>query len=126
MEQSAPPHPGLIGSLAGVARNTARLVLSRIELAALELSEARGHLGELALVCALALLAGWFAIAFTTATIIFLAWEAMGWKILLVLAGVFIAITIALVMSARGMLKQGKLALPVTMSELKADRDMLL
>lgn len=124
MEQ--PPPPGLIGSLAAVARNTARLMLSRLELAALELSEVRNHLVELAVVFALALLAGWFAIAFTTATIIFLCWEAMGWKILLVLAAVFVLITIGFVMGARSMLRQGKLSLPATMAELKADREMLL
>lgn len=126
MEQAAPPPPGLIGSLAAVARNTARLMLSRLELAALELSEVRNHMVELAVVFALALLAGWFAIAFTTATIIFLCWEAMGWKILLVLAVVFVLITIAFVMGARSMLREGKLSLPVTMAELKADREMLL
>jgi uncharacterized membrane protein YqjE len=126
MEQAAPSHPGLIGSLAAVARNTARLMLSRVELAALELSEVRNHLVELAVVFALALLAGWFAIAFTTATIIFLCWEAMGWKILLVLAVVFVLITIAFIMGARGMLRQGRLSLPATMAELKADREMLL
>lgn len=126
MEQAAPPAPGLIGSLAAVARNSARLMLSRVELAALELSEVRNHVVELAVVFALALLAGWFAIAFTTATIIFLCWEAMGWKILLVLAVVFVLVTIALIMGARSMLRQGKLALPATMAELKADREMLL
>jgi uncharacterized membrane protein YqjE len=126
MEQAAPPPPGLIGSLAAVARNTARLMLSRLELAALELSEVRNHMVELAVVFALALLAGWFAIAFTTATIIFLCWEAMGWKILLVLAVVFVLITIAFIMGARSMLREGKLSLPATMAELKADREMLL
>ncbi|MTW03286.1 phage holin family protein [Pseudoduganella ginsengisoli] len=126
MEQPAPSHPGLIASLAAVARNTGRLMLSRLELAALELSEARNHLVELAVVFALALLAGWFAIAFTTATIIFLCWEAMGWKILLVLAVAFLLITIGFIMSARSMLRQGKLSLPATMAELKADREMLL
>jgi len=129
MEQTAtsqPTHPGLIGSLAGVARNTARLMLSRFELAALELSEVRNHLVELTVVFALALLAAWFAIAFTTATIIVLCWEAMGWKILLVLAVAFALITIGLIMGVRSMLRQGKLSLPVTMAELKADRDMLL
>lgn len=126
MEQATAPHPGLIGSLAAVARNTARLMLSRLELAALELSEVRNHLVELAVVFALTLLAGWFAIAFTTATIIFLCWEAMGWKILLVLAVVFVAITIGCIMGARSMLRQGKLSLPATMAELKADREMLL
>jgi uncharacterized membrane protein YqjE len=126
MEHAAPPPPGLIGSLAAVARNTARLMLSRLELAALELSEVRNHMVELAVVFALALLAGWFAIAFTTATIIFLCWEAMGWKILLVLAVVFVLITIAFIMGARSMLREGKLSLPATMAELKADREMLL
>lgn len=126
MEQPASHAPGLIGSLAGVCRNTARLVLSRIELAALELSEVREHLVRLSVVFALALVAGWFAVAFTTATVVYLAWEAIGWKILLILAAAFIVITLWLVMMARGLLKQDKLALPVTMAELKADRDMLL
>lgn len=123
---AAPAAPGLIGSMAGVARNGIRLVLSRIELAALELSEVRNHLVTLSVVFALALVAGWFAIAFSTATLIFLAWEAMGWKILLVLAVLFVVLTLALVYYAAGLLKQGKLALPATMAELKADRDMLL
>jgi uncharacterized membrane protein YqjE len=126
MEHSASHAPGLIGSLAGVCRNTARLILSRIELAALELSEVREHLVQLSVVFALALVAGWFAVAFTTATVVFLAWEAIGWKILLILAAGFIVITLWLVMMARGLLRQDKLALPVTMAELKADRDMLL
>lgn len=128
MDHSSPaaPAPGLIGSLAGVAKNGIRLVLSRIELAALELSEVRNHLVTLSVVFALALVAGWFAIAFSTATLIFLAWEAMGWKILLILAVVFVVLTLALVYYAAGLLKQGKLALPATMAELKADRDMLL
>lgn len=126
MEHSASHAPGLIGSLAGVCRNTARLVLSRIELAALELSEVREHLVQLSVVFALALVAGWFAVAFSTATVVYLAWEVIGWKILLVLAAVFVVVTLWLVMMARGLLKQDKLALPVTMAELKADRDMLL
>jgi uncharacterized membrane protein YqjE len=126
MEQPASHAPGLIGSLAGVCRNTARLVLSRIELAALELGEVREHLVQLTVVFALALVAGWFAVAFTTATVVYLAWEVIGWKILLILAVAFVVVTLWLVMMARALLKQDKLALPVTMAELKADRDMLL
>jgi len=127
MDNSAAPHrPGLIGSLAGVAKNSIRLVLSRIELAALELSEVRNHLVRLSIVFALALIAGWFAVAFSTATLVWLAWAAMGWKILLVLAVAFIVITLALVFYAIGLLKQDKLSFPATMAELKSDRDMLL
>ena len=122
----APRPPGLIGSLAGVAKNSLRLVLSRVELAAVELSEVRDHIVQLSVLFALAILAAWFAIAFGTATLVFLVWETLGWKILLILAVVFVVVAIALVMSVMKMIRSGKLALPATMAELKADRDMLL
>ncbi|QGZ42017.1 putative membrane protein YqjE [Pseudoduganella flava] len=131
-EQSAqsdyeqPRPPGLIGSLAGVAKNSLRLVLSRVELAACELSEVRDHIVQLSVLFALSVLAAWFAIAFGTATLVVLAWEALGWKILLILAVVFVVIAIGLVMTISKMIRSGKLALPATMAELKADRDMLL
>ncbi len=125
-EQAAPPQPGLIGSLSAVVRNTMRLLLSRLELAALELSELRNHLMQLSVVFALAMLAAWFAIAFGTATLIYLAWAALGWKILLILAVAFTLLAIVLVWYAVAMVRQGKLALHATMAELKADRDALL
>jgi uncharacterized membrane protein YqjE len=126
MEHSEPQAPGLIGSLAGVAKNSLRLLLARIELAACELSEVRNHLVQLSVLFALAILAAWFAIAFGTATLIYLAWEALGWKILLILTAVFLVMAIGLIMHMVKVVKQGKLALPATMAELKADRDMLL
>jgi uncharacterized membrane protein YqjE len=126
MEHSEPQAPGLIGSLAGVAKNSLRLLLARIELAACELSEVRNHLVQLSVLFALAILAAWFAIAFGTATLIYLAWEALGWKILLILTAVFLVVAIGLIMHMMKVIKQGKLALPATMAELKADRDMLL
>ncbi|MGB9989093.1 phage holin family protein [Massilia sp. SM-13] len=126
MEHSEPQAPGLIGSLAGVAKNSLRLLLARIELAACELSEVRNHLVQLSVLFALAILAAWFAIAFGTATLIYLAWEALGWKILLILTGVFLVVAVGLIMHMMKVIKQGKLALPATMAELKADRDMLL
>jgi len=126
MEHSDPHAPGLIGSLAGVVKNALRLVLSRLELAAVELSEVRDHLVKLAVLFALAVLAAWFAIAFGTATLVFLVWEALGWKILLILAAVFVVVAIALVMTILKRIKQGTLGMPATLAELKADRDMLL
>ena len=118
--------PGLIGGLTGLAKNIFGLVVSRVELAALELSEVRNHVLELLAVFALAVICAWFAIAYGTAMIVALAWDAMGWKILLVLFGVFIAVTLGLILKARAMLKEGRLALHETMNELKHDRDMLL
>ena len=105
--------PGLIGGITGLAKNLFGLVVSRAELAALEMAEVRNHLIELVTIFAVAVMATWFALAYGTATIVALAWDEMGWKILLVMKGI-------------SMLKQGKLAFPETMKELRNDRDMLM
>lgn len=118
--------PGLVAGVTGLAKNIFGLVVSRVELAALELSEVRNHVMALLAVFALALICSWFAIAYGTAVIVALAWESMGWKILLVLFLVFVAVAAALGFKAWAMLKEGKLAFPETMNELKNDRDMLL
>jgi uncharacterized membrane protein YqjE len=55
-----------------------------------------------------------------------LAWDSWGWKILLVMFLVFLVITAVLVMKGLALLKQGKLAFPETMKELRNDRDALL
>jgi uncharacterized membrane protein YqjE len=127
MEKTEVVHgPGLMGGLTGLAKNFFGLVVSRVELAAVELSEVRNHVIELVAIFALAALATWFALAYGTAMIVALAWDAMGWKILLVMFVVFLAITAILVGKGLSMLKQGKLAFPDTMKELKNDREMLL
>jgi uncharacterized membrane protein YqjE len=118
--------PGLMGGITGLAKNLFGLVVSRVELAALELSEVRNHVIELVAIFALAALATWFALAYGTATIVALAWDEMGWKILLVMFAVFAVITLILVMKGLSLLKQGKLAFPETMKELRNDRDMLM
>ena len=118
--------PGLMGGLTGLAKNLLGLVVSRLELAALELTEVRNHVMALLAVFALAVICAWFAIAYGTAMIVALAWEAMGWKILLVMFLVFLAVTAALFFKAKAMLKEDKLGLPETMNELKHDREMLL
>lgn len=127
MDKSAPsPAPGLIGSLAGVVRNALGLLLSRLELASCELSEVRNHMLRLIVVFALAMLAGLFALAYGSATVVYLAWDALGWKILPILMLGFAIFTAALAWYARALLRQDKLSFPATMAELKSDRDMLL
>jgi uncharacterized membrane protein YqjE len=118
--------PGLMGGISGLAKNLFGLVVSRVELAALEMSEVRNHVIELLAIFAGAVLAVWFALAYGTATIVMLAWDSWGWKILLVMFLVFLVITVVLVMKGLAMLKQGKLAFPETMKELRHDRDALL
>jgi len=118
--------PGLMGGITGLAKNLFGLVVSRVELAALELAEVRNHAIELVAIFAGAALATWFALAYGTATIVALAWDEMGWKILLIMFLAFAIITAVLVMKGLSMLKAGKLAFPETMKELRNDRDMLL
>lgn len=118
--------PGLLGGVSSLMRNLFGLVVARVELAALELGEVRNHVIELVAIFAVAVMATWFALAYGTATIVALAWDTMGWKILLVMFVVFLVITLALVLWGMAMLKQGKLSFPATMQELRNDRDMLL
>lgn len=125
-EHTEPRAPGLIGSVSGLVKTTLRLVLSRVELAMTELSDVRDHLVKLAVLFAMAVLAALFAIGFGTATIVVLLWETLGWSILLILAVVFAVIAWLLVSSIKKAVRSGSLALPATMAELKADRDMLL
>ncbi|MBV8665179.1 MAG: phage holin family protein [Burkholderiaceae bacterium] len=134
MEQAPPDGPaesnkaksGLMDGVFGVARNALGLALNRLELAALELSEARAAALSLALVFALGLVATWFALAYWSALLVYLAWPSWGWKILFVIAAGFTLLALALLWYARGIVAQGKLSLPATMNELRNDRDALL
>jgi uncharacterized membrane protein YqjE len=119
-------NPGLMGGISSLMKSVFGLVVSRVELAALELSEVRNHVFELVALFGAAVLAIWFAIAYGTATIVALAWDEMGWKILLIMFVVFLVITGILVAKGLALLKQDKLSFPATMKELKNDRDMLL
>ena len=119
-------HPGLTAGLLGLAKNLLGLIISRIELASLEMSEIGANLVRFAVIFVLAAVGLWFAIAFWSVLIVMLAWDTWGWKILALLGFVFSVATVGLVYYARSVLMQGKLSLPQTMAELRKDRDALL
>lgn len=125
-KSTAVPPVGLISGLIGVVKNGVGLLLCRLELAMLELSQVRAHLLKLLLVLALAMVAIWFALAYGTVLVVYLAWESLGWKVLCVMSLGFAILATGLLLYARSMIRQGKLSLPATMAELKADRDRLL
>jgi uncharacterized membrane protein YqjE len=134
MDDSQPPfadkdpgqRQGLIAGLTGIGKNTVGLLLSRVELAALELGELRGNLIRLLVIAAFGILAAWFALAFWTGLVVVLAWDSWGWKILLLIAALFTVLALGLLLYVRTMLSEGKLSLPATMAELRTDRDALL
>jgi uncharacterized membrane protein YqjE len=123
---SADANPGLIGGIAGIAKNMFGLLVSRIELAALELGEIRGNLARLILMAVLGVFAIWFAVACWTALVVVIAWETWGWKILLLLAAAFTALGIGILAYAKSMLRGDGLSMPATLAELRKDRDALL
>ena len=119
------PNSGVISGVSSLLKSLFGLAVSRVELAALELSEIRNHVIELLTIFAGAVLAVWFAVAFGTLTVVALAWDSMGWTILLLMFVVFAVVTVALLLKGLALLKQNRLAFPATMNELKNDREML-
>lgn len=120
------PSAGLLAGLGGVARNLFGLIVGRVELAALELGAVRTNLLKLLLVAAVGIFTAWFAIAYWTVLIVYLSWDALGWKILLIIAAGFTILTGAIVWYARSLLSNGGLSMPATLAELARDRDALL
>lgn len=125
-QQTDVARPGLIAGLGGIAKNMFALLVCRIELAAVELGEVRNNLARFLLVGALGVLALWLGAICWTALLVVLTWEALGWKILLLVAAFYTLLGGAILRSARTMLDQDKLSMPATMAELRNDRDALL
>lgn len=119
-------NPGLIAGFTNVGKNLFALLISRIELAALELSEIRTNAVKLLLIGALGLIAVWFAIAFWTGLLVALAWDAWGWGILFAIAAGFTILAVAIFFYAKSVVAHGKLSMPATLAELRSDRDALL
>jgi uncharacterized membrane protein YqjE len=124
--QQTTTDPHLITVVLALAKNMFGLFLNRIELASLELSEVRTTLLKLAVVFAVGLVSAWFAIAYWSALLVYLTWDSLGWKILLIIAAGFTVITVAILLYARAIIAEGKLTMPATMRELRNDRDALL
>lgn len=118
--------PGLIAGISGMARNLGSLIANRVELAALELSSVGNNLLKLVLLGAIGVFTALFALAYWTGLVVYLAWDALGWKILFIMAALFTAATVAVAMYAKSILSGGKLSIPATMAELSRDRDALL
>lgn len=123
--EEEPLRPGFLAGLAGMGRNLLGLLLCRIELAALELADVRAVLLKLAVVFAIGVLTAFFALACWTGLVVMLAWDSLGWKILAIVAGFYTLITLGIVVYARALIRDDRLSLPLTMAELRNDRDAL-
>ncbi|MNR82338.1 hypothetical protein D3C72_130950 [compost metagenome] len=130
MEQQTPRssdfRPGLVSGAVNLAKNMFGLLMSRIELAALELAEVRANVLKLVALFVLGAIVAWFALMYWSALIVYLSWPALGWKILLILAIVFTVVAVGILLYVQSLLREGKLSMPATMAELRNDHDALL
>lgn len=115
----------LLGGVSGLIRNTIGLLMSRVELAAVELAEIRANAGRLVVLTIIGAIVAWFAVAYWSALIVYLSWPSLGWKILLIMALVATVAVIAIFLYIRSMVSQGLFSMPATMEELRNDRDAL-
>ncbi len=117
---------GLGATTRDLIKNLVGLIAARLSLASLELSEARD---AALLVNALSLgafMAASFAMIALSALLVVLTWDALGWRILLILTLAYAAITVVLVRQIRRIIDEGRLGLPATMAELKKDSEVLM
>jgi uncharacterized membrane protein YqjE len=117
---------GLIAGVGELVRNLYGLLSSRIELAAVELAQIRNNVLKMAALSALAIVLAFFAIGFWLGLLVYLSWDALGWKILLILALACTGLMLAIVFYVLGLIRGGGLSMPATMEELRNDQDALL
>jgi len=120
-----PPEPGLIASATGMAGSALKLLGVRASLASLELADARDAALRVLLLGAAGLGAAALALVSLSALVVMLAWDALGWRILLILSVAYLALAAGLLWRARAIVASGQIGLPVTLSELRKDRAAL-
>jgi uncharacterized membrane protein YqjE len=124
--QQASADQGLGATTRDLIQNIIGLIAARLSLAALELSEARD---AALLVIALALsafMAASFAVIALSALLVVLTWDALGWRIVLILTLAYAGIAVVLVKQIRRIIYEGRLGLPATVAELKKDSEVLM
>jgi uncharacterized membrane protein YqjE len=112
----------LFNSAGGLAGSVLRLFGVRASFALLELADARDALLRMLLLGAVALAAALLGLVCLSALVVVLFWDALGWRILLILAIVYAALSALLMQRAMRIVAEGQLGLPVTMAELDKDR----
>jgi uncharacterized membrane protein YqjE len=119
------PEPGLASAAASFVGHALKLLGVRASLATLELADARDAALRVLLLGAAALGAATLALISVSALIVMLAWDTLGWHILLILTVVYGALAAGLLWRARAILASGLIGLPLTLSELRKDRAAL-
>ena len=121
-----PPGSGLASNVGTLIASVLKLIGVRLSMAVMELADARDAVLRVLLLGALAVLAAAFALLSLSAMIVALAWDAMGWRILLILLLAYLLLAIGMLWKARSIIASGQIGLPTTLAELEKDRAALL
>jgi uncharacterized membrane protein YqjE len=121
-----PPGSGLASNVSTMIASVLKLIGVRLSMAVMELADARDAVLRVLLLGALAVLAAAFALLSLSAMIVALAWDAMGWRILLILFLAYLLLAIGMLWKARSIIASGQIGLPTTLAELEKDRAALL
>jgi hypothetical protein len=120
-----PPNDGLASNAMTFIKSVLKLAGVRFSMATVEFADARDAFLRVLLLGVFALLALGFALLSISGVIVVLAWEALGWRILMILFFAYLLLTMILLWRARGIIASGKIGLPVTLTEMKKDRAAL-
>ena len=120
-----PPRAGITSNFMYAIQSVLKLFGVRFAMAAIEFSDARDAFLRLMLLGVIALLTSVFSLLSISGMIVALAWEALGWRIFLILSLAYLLLTITLLWRVRSIIASGKIGLPVTLAELKKDRSAL-
>ena len=123
---AVPPGGGLASNVGTMITSVLKLIGVRLSMAVMELADARDAVLRVLLLGALAVLAAAFALLSLSAMIVALAWDAMGWRILLILFLAYLLLAIGMLWKARSIIASGQIGLPTTLAELEKDRAALL
>ena len=121
-----PPGSGLASNVGTLIASVLKLIGVRLSMAVMELADARDAVMRVLLLGALAVLAAAFALLSLSAMIVALAWDAMGWRILLILFLAYLLLAVGMLWKARSIIASGQVGLPTTLAELEKDRAALL
>ena len=121
-----PPGSGLASNVGTMMASVLKLIAVRLSMAVMELADARDAVLRVLLLGALAVLAAAFALLSLSAMIVALAWDAMGWRILLILFLAYLLLVLGMLWKARSIIASGQIGLPTTLAELQKDRAALL
>ncbi len=120
-----PPGAGLASSAATFIGSVLKLARVRFSMAIMEFSDARDAFLRVLLFGAVALIASAFALLSLSVMIVALAWDALGWRIFLILFLGYLMLAIGMLWTARSIIASGQIGVPVTLAELKKDRAAL-